>query len=66
MGVDVPGHVEVDHVPDVGDVESSRGDVRGHQDGEVPALERVDDLVALRLGEVAVDAPGERERERAM
>ena len=56
VGVDVPGHVKVDDGADVGDVQAAGGDVGGDQDGELLALEGVDDAVALVLAQVAVDA----------
>ena len=54
--VDVAGHVEVDDVADVRDVEAARRHVRRHQDGELSLLEGVDDGVALVLRQVAVNA----------
>mmetsp|Transcript_1893 Transcript_1893/g.6208 ORF Transcript_1893/g.6208 Transcript_1893/m.6208 type:complete len:327 (-) Transcript_1893:977-1957(-) len=37
------------------DVEPARGDVRGHEHGDPPALELVDDVIALALLLIAVD-----------
>ena len=44
-----PGHVKVDHVPDVGDVQTSGRHVGGHQHGELLLLERADDVITLSL-----------------
>ena len=53
--LDLVGEVEVDHQVDVLDVETARGDVGGHENGNSPGLELVDDPVALPLLLVAVN-----------
>ena len=60
--VDVPRHIEVDHVPDVRDVEAARRHVGGHQHRELLLLEGSDDVVTLCLEHVPLQAPGTASR----
>src|SRR5215203_337477 len=47
--------VIIDHVRDIGDIETARGDVGGNQHLRLPAAEAAHDAVALRLREVTMD-----------
>jgi hypothetical protein len=58
VSVDVSGDVEVDDGPNMGNVETSGGDVCGHQDRELPLFEGMDDLVSLVLKFVATKLIG--------
>jgi hypothetical protein len=58
VGVAVLGGVEVDHVGDVVDVDSARGDVGGDQGVVVAALEAGEGALALALRLVAVHGDG--------
>ena len=49
VGVDVPGHVKVDNITDVGDVQTSGSHIGGHQHWELLLLERADDVITLGL-----------------
>ena len=55
VGLGVGGDVVVHHVADALDVQAAGRDVRGHQDVELAGLQLVDDALALRLDDVAVD-----------
>ena len=60
------GHVEVDHVADLGDVDATRRDVGGDEDAMFAAAEPFERLAPLRLRAVGMDdrhlvaAPRER------
>lgn len=55
----VAGRVDLEHHPDVVDVDSARRDVSGDQDGQPGLPERPEDPVAHRLGEPSVQRGGE-------
>ena len=52
------GDVVVDDTVDVVHVDAAGGDVGGDQDGELSGPEALHRLLALRLGDVAMDAVG--------
>ena len=56
--IHVGGQVKVDDVRDVGNVEATRGDVGGDEDGRVAGPERLERPLALLLRPVAVDRRG--------
>ena len=58
VGVGRARRIEVDHVVHAGDVESACGDVRRHQDVELPAPEALHGAVALGLAHVALERHG--------
>ncbi len=58
VGLGVVGNVVVDDVADALDVQPARGHVGGDQDVDIPALEPIDDFLALLLRHVAVECGG--------
>ena len=46
--------IVIDHLPDVGNVESSRRDIRGHEHSIAPSPESLERLTALRKPAPAV------------
>jgi nicotinate-nucleotide adenylyltransferase len=58
VGFGVGRDVVIQHVADAFDVEAARGDVGGDEDVELAVLELLDEPLALRLRDVAVDRGG--------
>ncbi len=58
VGLGVVGNVVVDHVRDALHIEPASGNVGGHQQVNFSSLERLDQLLALVLGHIAVEGLG--------
>src|SRR5690606_40806249 len=58
VGFRIVGHVHVQHVGDARHVDAARRHVGGDDDIQGAVLQRLDDLLALRLGDVAVQGGG--------
>jgi hypothetical protein len=59
VGLSLDGHVEVEDVGDVIDIEAAGSDIGSDQDAGAAGLEAVEGLAALVLGLVAVDGLGD-------
>ena len=55
MSVNVPRHVVIYHGPNGGNIQTSRGDIRGHEDQHLLLLELMQHLVAFRLVQISVN-----------
>jgi len=56
VDVAVSGRIEVDDMADAGHVEAAGSDISGNHNGEVPALETAECLLALSLRTITVQA----------